>query len=88
MELIFWKWYFGIGNWCGIEIVFFQPLHWPVTGLTKKIVEDHCRLKIEGSVLGVACRKLLGVSFEKDILGCMEDVKVRPSTTQTLIFSP
>jgi len=56
----------------------FQPVEWPTTGdLTKAKVEAHCKLKIQGSVLGQLCGSLLHITFEKQIDGCMEDVKVR-----------
>jgi len=56
----------------------FQPFEWPTTGdITKKTVEEYCRMKIADTDLGKLCRKLLHITFEKEIEGCMEDVKVR-----------
>ena len=65
-------------------VVHFQPVDWPTTGpITKPKVEEHCRLKIEGSVVGELCGRLLNVTFDMEIEGCMEDVKVSLSTSYT-----
>ena len=62
----------------------FQPVEWPTTGpMTKKTVEDYCRLKIADSVLGKLCRRFLPITFDKEIEGCMEDVKVRLAVSKT-----
>ena len=64
----------------------FQPVKWPTTGpRTKTKVEEHCRLKIEGSVVGKLCGRLLNVTFDMEIEGCMEDVKVSLSIRYTLV---
>ena len=62
----------------------FQPVKWPTTGpLTKEKVEEHCRLKIEGSIVGKLCGRLLHITFHIEIEGCMEDVKVRLPISKT-----
>jgi hypothetical protein len=67
-------------------VVHFQPVTWPTTGpLTKTKVEEHCRLKIEGSVVGELCGRLMNVKFDLEIEGCMEDVKVSLSIRYTLV---
>ena len=59
-------------------VTIFQPVEWPTTGtMTRKTVEEYCRLKIADSVLGKLCKTLLHITFDKEIEGCMEDVKVR-----------
>ena len=59
-------------------VAHFQPVDWPSIGpMTKPKVEEHCRLKIEGSVVGKLCGRLLDITFDMEIKGCMEDVKVR-----------
>jgi len=57
--------------------------------MTREKVEEYCRLKIEGSDLGKLCKRLLHITFDKEIEGCMEDVKVRlaVSYTQTCIYA-
>ena len=58
------------------HVSYFQPVTWPANGLTEIVVIAHCRLKIAGSVVGLVCGRLLGITFEREILGCIEDVKV------------
>ena len=62
----------------------FQPVEWPTTGtMSRKTVEEYCRLKIAESDLGKQCRRLLHITFDKEIEGCMEDVKVRLAVSYT-----
>ena len=61
-----------------------QPVTWPTVGpITKTKVEEHCRLKIEGSVVGKLCGRLLNITFDMQIEGCIEDVKVRIAISYT-----
>ena len=61
-----------------------QPVTWPTVGpITKPKVEEHCRLKIEGSIVGKLCGRLLNVTFDMEIEGCIEDVKVRIAISYT-----
>ena len=51
--------------------------------MTKTKVEEYCRLKIADSVWGKLCRRLLHITFDKEIKGCVEDVKVRLEVSYT-----
>ena len=65
-------------------VTMFQPVEWPTTGpMTRKTVEEYCGLKIADSVLGKLCRRLLHITFDKEIEGCMEDVKVMLAISYT-----
>ena len=65
-------------------VKFFQPVEWPTTGgMTRTKVEEYCRLKIADSVLGKLCRRLLHITFDKEIESCIEDVKVRLAVSYT-----
>ena len=66
------------------SVTIFQPSEWPTAGtMTRKTVEEYCRLKIEDSDLGKLCRRFLHITFDKEIEGCMEDVKVRLAVSYT-----